>query len=139
MVHSACPEVFKHLHIFFYMNAFGMTCGHTAALQHAHWHSHSAGGLGAVGSLLSLWISELQEGTHLWLLGRSGRGSWDPHSVGDCLVTLARSDVSVLEETDFVVNAAGLHSPLQVRHRCKILTKRLIIMHGLRFSWEVLP
>ena len=77
-----------------------------------------AGGLGAVGSLLSLWVSEMQQETDLWLLGRSGRGSWDPLSMGHCMVTLARSDVSVLEETDFIINAAGRHSPLQVRLTC---------------------
>lgn len=67
-----------------------------------------------MGSLLSLWVSECQDMTHLWLLGRSGRGSWDPLSVGQSLVTLARSDVSVMEETKFVVEAAGKHLPVQV-------------------------
>ena len=66
-----------------------------------------------MGSLLSLWVSECQESTHLWLLGRSGRGTLDPLSVGQCLVTLARSDVSVVEETKFVVEAAGRQLPLQ--------------------------
>ena len=71
------------------------------------------GGLGAVGSLLSLWVSESQDNTHLWLLGRSGRGSWDPLSVGQSQVTLARSDVSVMEETRFIVGAADRQMPLQ--------------------------
>ena len=83
--------------------------------------SQSAGGLGSVGSLLSLWVSELQEGTHLWLLGRSGRGSWDPWSVGGCLVSLARSDASVMEETSFVVQSAGRDSRLQVGSPCPTL------------------
>lgn len=73
-----------------------------------------AGGLGSVGSLLSLWLSEQADGTHLWLLGRSGRGSWDPLSIGNGLVTLARCDVSVLEETDFVARGAGKEKALQV-------------------------
>ncbi len=72
------------------------------------------GGLGSVGSLLSLWVSELQDNTHLWLLGRSGRGSWDPLSVGQCLVSLARSDVSVMEETKFVVEASQRLMTLRV-------------------------
>ena len=67
-----------------------------------------------MGSLLSLWVSERRDNTHLWLLGRSGRGSWNPLSVEHCLVTLARSDVSVIEETKFVVDAAGRQLPLQV-------------------------
>lgn len=68
-----------------------------------------------MGSLLSLWVSELAEGTHLYLLGRSGRGSWDPWGAGEGLITLARSDVSVVEETDFILQAAGHEAPLQVR------------------------
>lgn len=67
-----------------------------------------------MGSLIALWTKELTDETHLWLLGRSGRGNWDPSSAGDCLVTLARSDVSVLEEADFVIQAAGQCKPLQV-------------------------
>ena len=59
-------------------------------------------------------MAELTEGSHLWLLGRSGRGSWDPVSAGNGLVSLARSDVSVLEEADYVIQAAGQHKGLQV-------------------------
>ena len=67
-----------------------------------------------MGSLVSLWVAEQTSETHLWLLGRSGRGAWDPWSAGDGLVTLARSDVSSAEEAAFVARGAGVHRPLRV-------------------------
>lgn len=72
-----------------------------------------AGGLGAVGSLLSPWVAEQTSETHLWLLGRPGRGAWDPWTAAYSLLTLARSDVSVEEEADIVERAAGQHKRLQ--------------------------
>lgn len=86
-----------------------------------------AGGLGAVGSLVSLWVAEQTSETHLWLLGRSGRGSWDPWSAGDCQVTLARSDVSAEEEARFVVQASGQQSPLQVKFYLSFPSAALLI------------
>lgn len=75
----------------------------------------------------------MTDGTHLWLLGRSGRGSWDPSSAGDCLVTLARSDVSVLEEADFVIAASGDHKRLQVRKRQEALLLLSIFLNASIF------
>ena len=93
------------------------------------------GGLGSVGSLISLYVKELTDRTHLWLLGRSGRGSWDPDSADNCLVTLARSDVSLLEEADYVIQAAGSHLRLQVSS--KIFNQPFISAHSM-FDWVLL-
>lgn len=79
-----------------------------------------------MGSLISLWMKELTDGTHLWLLGRSGRGSWEPSSAGDCLVTLARSDVSVIEEADYIIQAAGQQKRLQVALLPNLFIQRII-------------
>lgn len=67
------------------------------------------GGLGAVGSLVALWL--LQHTTaQLWLLGRSGRAADDaafkPDLAGEAQVFLARGDVSSSEETAFVLRSA---------------------------------
>ena len=67
-----------------------------------------------MGSLLSRWVLEQSAETHIWLLGRSGRGPWDPASAGSSMATLARSDVSAAEEASFAVLAAGRNCSLQV-------------------------
>ena len=71
-----------------------------------------------MGSLLSRWLVEQSAGTHIWLLGRSGRGPWDPASAGRSMVTMARSDVSAAEEASFAVLAAGQTCSLRVPAFC---------------------
>ncbi|KAK9803996.1 hypothetical protein WJX72_011444 [[Myrmecia] bisecta] len=79
------------------------------------------GGLGSVGSLVATWLAQglNPKTSRLWLLGRSGRVAGDsrlrPELFGDAMVTMARSDVSSVEETGFVVDSIRCASgqPLQ--------------------------
>ena len=112
----------------------------TCMLQPSHDGS-SAGGLGAVGSLASLWLARLSPQSHQWLLSRTGRGTFPLASLGDAMVSMARCNVSSAEEAAFLMAEAGASACVQVSpyrssghdlHRCPGLALLLLAKSQLQ-------